>query len=146
MPNELSQTHQILLISGHRFEGFADEEPAVDFDPVELFRERRSKDGGLHGTATNLKGGPMTIKLEPSSASVKWCLARHAEIQRGERLEFEGSYGDPGLDYNTTLRGGKMVSCPYGITPDKTFEVMFTWERATPEFDAADFDPTPATI
>lgn len=143
MPTQISQQHQVLILNGHRFSGFADEEPAVELEPVELLMEKWSKDGALHGVGTNRKGGQMTVKLQPTSPSAKWMLGQHAEIQRGERIEWNGTYGDPGLNYDQTLRGGLLKSCPFGTSPDQTFEVVLIFERVTPDYGAADFSPTP---
>lgn len=133
-----------LLLNGHRFTGFADEDPAVEFDSVDLAEITTGRDGTLHADDTGVLGGPVTIKLLPGSESVKQCLRWKAERDRGEHTEFEGTFADPTLGFSAALRGGIFMSCPTMTVPGQTFEVVFHFEEIVPDADGANFSPSPA--
>lgn len=146
MPTILSHRHIELVINGHRFDGYADDDSPVEFPDMELVDTQRGKDGTLYGTDTAMIGGEVTVKLLPVSQSAIRVLRWFDEIQRGARLEFEGNYGDAELNYSAQMRGGFLKRCPAMIDPGKTFEVVFEFEQIIPDMDGARFAPAPVSI
>ena len=145
MPSQLSYLNQHLILNGERITGFADEEPAVDLPNIALSKTKRGPDGTMFVMGTGAKGGEVTVKLLPTSPSVKTFMRAHAEIQQGARIDFEGSFSDDELGFSMLLRGGVLVEAPPGITPDMNPHFKFDFEEAVPEFDGAQFAPTPGS-
>ena len=141
MPTQLSHLKQVLILNGTRVSGLADASPPIDFPTIELLEDTWGKDGTLYTVATERLGGEVTIKLLPTSPDVKRFLRWFAQIQNGQRIRFEGSYGDPELNFSTLMQGGEMKSCPPTIIPGVDFEVMFVFEKLTPQYDSARFEP-----
>ena len=146
MPTILSTRHCELVINGHKFTAYADEDSPVEFPDIEHLEHSFGKDGTLYLSDTGMQGGEVTVKLAPSSPSAKRVLRWHAEMIRGMRLSFEGTYGDPGLSYDVTLRGGVLMKSPPSVVPNKTFECVFLFEQIIPNYDSAAFDPAPAVV
>ena len=146
MPTTLSHRHIVLIINGHRYEGYASDDSPVEFGDNELVNTERGKDGTLYGTDTSEIGTVLTVKLLPVSRSAIRVLQWYTDIQRGQRLEFEGSYGDNELNYSCQMRGGFLTQCPSMIVPGKTFEHMFEFEEVIPDVDGARFAPAPLSV
>ena len=144
MPNELSHRQCELILNAHRFTGFSDDDPPVDFPAIDLTKIQYGQDGTLYATDTGRQGGEMMVKLAPSSPSAQRIARWFRERQQGARRTFSGTYGDPGLGYSLTLEGGKLVSAPPIVVPGQTYEAKFSFERLIPQMDGAQFDPAPA--
>ena len=141
MTTELSYDHIDLRINGHRVSGYSDAEPAIEFPAITLVRTKWGNDGRLYVTNTSIKGGQLMLKLLPTSNTAKQILRWFQQRQRGARLEFAGSYGDPELEYNVQLIAGKLEEADPAIVPDKDYEATFIFEKILPDFDAARFEP-----
>ena len=87
--------------------------------------------------------GEVNIKLLPTSTSAKRVVRWFAERQRGARLYFSGSYGDPEINFHVQLKGGLLKQCPPSVVPNKTFEVIFEFEEIIPDYDGATFAGAP---
>ena len=142
-PNQLSHRHQVLIINGEYVTGLADDDNPVELPVTQLVEEKFGKDGTLYVVATNVRGGEVKIKLQPTSQQTKTWLRDHARIQQGERINYTGSYGDSDLGYNTRLEGGFLKMAPHGISPNVNAEFTFIFEELIPEFDNAAFRPSP---
>ena len=145
MTTTLSSRHINLILNGHRFTGYAEDDPPVEFPDMDLVETVTGRDGAMYANDTAMLGGDVTVKLLPTSESSKQVLRWLAQRQRGERLEFEGEYGDTALGYDVVLRGGVMKTCAPATVPGKTFEVVFAFEELIPNYDGARFAAAPQT-
>lgn len=142
-PNQLSHSHQVLILNGRRISGLASGDNPVELPTITITEETFSSDGIMYTMDTSVKGGEVKVKLIPTSNDVKEFMRDFARIQQGERIAYNGSYGDSELGYNTALRGGVMKMAPPGITPGVNAEFTFVFEETIPEFDNAQFRPAP---
>jgi len=146
MPTQLSNVHHKLVLNGHVVQGFSEDDPPVEFDAVTLAEITRGRDGTMYSMSTGMRGTAMTVKLLPTAPSVPFFMRAHAQIQQGTVIDWSGSYGDSALGASCTMTGGVMVECPPAISPGKTFEVKFEFEQTIPDFDGADFAPSPESV
>ena len=142
-PTQLSHSHQVLIINGERVSGLAPGDNPVELPTITLVEEEYGSDGIMYTMATSVKGGEVKVKLQPTSATVQTWMRDFARIQQGERIAYNGSYGDSELGYNTALRGGVLKMAPPGVTPGVNAEFTFVFEECVPEFDSAQFRPAP---
>jgi len=139
MTTQLSTRSSILILNGVRITGFSDDDNPVEFSESELATVKFGQDGTMYSNATGNQGGEMTVKLLPSSPSAKWLMRHAARIKAGAVIYWNGSYGDPTLNYKVTLRGGVMTKPPNAIVPGTDPAFMFTFEEIVPDFDTARF-------
>ena len=143
MPAILSTRHCKLIINGHQFNGYSNDDPPVEFPDIDFLDYEFGKDGGLYGNDNGMQGGELLVKLAPGSESAKWCIRQLARRNRGERVLYSGSYGDVNLNYVTNMLGGRFKMCPPAVTPGKTFEATFVFKQYQPLYDGALFTPSP---
>ena len=143
MPNVLSHQHSRLTLNSHRVEGLALEDVPVEMPSIVLYDIVRGKDGTMYANGTGAKGGPVMVRLLPSSRSALQFLKWHSQIQDGAVIEFNGSWEDSENGYSTTLRGGYMTEAPSGLHPGQNAEFTFEFEEVIPDVDGARFDPAP---
>ncbi len=146
MTTQTSNRHTLLILNGVRITGFSDDDPPVELPDIELAEETFGQDGTMYVRGTAKQGGEVMVKLLPTSPQTKWLMRKHAEIQSGARVEWEGTYGDPTLNYKTLLRGGVLKSAPPGISPGKNAEFTFVFEQLIPQFDSARFAAAPVEL
>ena len=142
-PNYLSHAHQVLVVNGERVTNLATGDNPVELPQIPIVEEEFGSDGTMYVNGTSIKGGEVKVKLQPTSPQVKQWMRDFAEIQQGARINYTASYGDTELGYSTTMRGGFLKMAPPGITPGVTAEFTFVFEELIPEFDNAQFRPSP---
>ena len=136
MPQVQSHGGMSLIINGERVQGFADEDPPVEYDAPSLYEETRGADGALYVRGTNNPGGSLTVKLLPTSKDTARFMRYRARIQAGEDVPINGFYGDPRLGMSAEMDGGFLMTAPQGvIPPGTTAEFVFIFERITPNYD-----------
>ena len=148
MSQFLSHAHVELQIGGHDFEGWADEDRPVEFDAGgDRITISRGKDGGMYGVDEAILGGPLTVRLAPTSPSAQWCIQQNqmrkdAIVDGGEIPIYDGSYSDAVQGRAATLEGGVLPTCPDMVEPGVTFEAMFEFQKIISDVDGATFTPT----
>ena len=143
MPTETSHRHVILSINGERVTGLAAGDAPVTFESIPLNEITWGADGTMYVHGTARKGGPVMVKLLPTSKFAATLLRWRGRITNDERLEFAGSYADPQLGFACTMRGGVLTECPPMLVPNTDFEATFTFEELVSEADAASFSSVP---
>ena len=146
MTQILSHQGITFRLNGHRFRGFSDDDRPIEFSTPEMFTRKRGKDGTLYGMATGMVGSEVRVRVAPTSPSAVWALGEKAQLNRGARTIYDGTYSDEQLGYAASLRGGIFVSCPPAIEPDVTFEILFEFEQVIPDVDGAQSDMPPPTV
>ena len=104
-PNMLSHSHQQLIMNGERVSGLSDDDNPVELPNITLVEENYGSDGIMYVMGTSIKGGEVKVKLQPTSPHVKQWMRDFAQIQQGAVINYNGSYGDGNLGYNTVFRG-----------------------------------------
>ena len=132
-----------LVLNGHRFQSWSDSEPPVDFPKIEVLKTKTGRDGSLHATDSGMRGGEVTVKLQPTSPSTQRCLQWLTEAARDQHLTFSGSYSDPGTRTAARLKGGRLMSADSIVNPDKEYEATFVFEEIIPSADGGVFVPPP---
>ena len=136
----------IVTLNGHQVEGWSQDEDALTMpDEVELATVTRGGDGQMFGASTAEIGGPITIKLLPTSPSTKFFLRQVERIRTNSAPnDWSGTVENVVLGYSVSLDGGILVRAPYGHTVGKGAAAtrMFTieFETVSPNYDAALFD------
>lgn len=141
MTTQLSYLHSVLIINGERVTGFSEDDVPVELPDIDLSEAIFGQDGTMYTSGTAIIGGEVMVRLLPTSPAIPRFLRFHSEIQQGARIDFEGSWADPDLGYSTLMQGGVLRVCPPGISPNKTFEMTFDFEKLIPQFDGARFAP-----
>lgn len=141
MAQQIDWVSMPLEINGHRVTGYASDEPPFDPETVQWIEDEFGPDGTLYGRLTGRRGGSVMLKLQPTSPSTQFFLRDVARIQNRERVFYEGSIGDPVLDFSVELKGGMMRSSHPFSVPGKTFEIEFVFEEIIPNYDNASFAP-----
>ena len=131
--------HIEVQIDGFSMSGWANEDPPVEFPPIDALEAIFGKDGTLYGNDTGMRGGDVTLKFLPTSAGAQWWLQRWSERLKGKRRVFHGIYTDSELNVSISLRGGLLKTCPAAIVPGQTFEVTVTFQELIPNMDGANF-------
>ena len=151
MAQIISNAHLDIVIDGsHRVVGYADEDRPYEFGGGEdMFNLQRSQsDGGLYGTANagNILGGPFTLRLQPTSPTAQWLIARKQELKRALQDRGDIRYHaitlkDQVQGRSTRMEGCVLQACPDQVEANQTFEVMFECELIESNNDGATFRP-----
>ena len=151
MAQIISNAHLDIVIDGtHRVVGYADEDRPFEFSGGEdLFNLQRSQsDGGLYGTANagNIFGGQFTLRLQPTSPTADWLVARKQELKRALRDRVDIRYHaitlkDQVQGRSTRMEGCILQMCPDQVEANQTFEVMFECELIESNNAGATFRP-----
>ena len=151
MAQIISNAHLDIVIDGsHRVVGYADEDRPFEFSGGEdLFNLQRSQsDGGLYGTANagNILGGQFTLRLQPTSPTAQWLIARKQELKRAIQNRQDIRYHaitlkDQVQGRSTRMEGCLLQTCPDQVEANQTFEVMFECELIETNNDGATFRP-----
>ena len=122
--------------------GWSDDADALTMpDEFEIMNTRYGAGGELAAFRTGLKGGDITIKLLPTSPTVKAFMLRLTDIHGGAQMEWSGYIEDTVNDFNFTLEDGVMVAGPLGMTlgsgdaANRMFR--FSFARIIPDWSAA---------
>lgn len=132
------------ILNGHRFQGWSDDKPPIDFPKIELKETKRGADGVLYATDTGIRGGEVTVKLFPTSVSTQRVLKWRAEAQRDRALVFNGSFVNPDTNSSSRMKNGYLKSSDGESVPGKTFMATFEFEQIIPSADSGTFSPRPA--
>ena len=151
MAQIISNAHLDVVIDGsHRVLGYADEDRPFEFSGGEdLFNLQRSQsDGGLYGTANAgaILGGQFTLRLQPTSPTAQWLIARKQEMKRAiqnrEAIRIHSiTLKDAVQGRSTRMEGCILQMCPDQVEANQTFEVMFECELIESNNDGATFRP-----
>ena len=142
MAQMISNRSARLIINGETVSGLSKDDPPVELPLINLVDEDYGNDGTLLAYGTAMRGGPVKVKLQPTSPQVKSWMRLHAQIQAGAIVNFNGVYGDPRLGFDTLLRGGFLKEARPGVSPKQDAEFTFIFEETVPQFDNAKFSPS----
>ena len=72
------------IINGHRFVGWAAEDPPFEFDYEDAVDTEFGPDGALYAMGMPSLGGTWTFKMFPTSPTSQWAMQTRTEAQ-GQR-------------------------------------------------------------
>lgn len=138
MPNPYLSWRAIqLIINGVRISEFSSDARPVEFPSIPLYEIEFGKDGGTYGMHTARRGGPVMIRLSPTSPNTADFMRWAAEIANGNHIDFEGSFIDQEHNFSTLMIGGVLEECPASVEPGQTFEVKMNFAALERQYDAA---------
>ena len=143
MPTQLSHAKSILTINGEQVTGYGEGEAPIEIEGQDLVSFTFGSDGTLFLEDTAIQGGEVTVMLGQSSPYIGKLVAYANRIKRGERIDFELSYGDPSLGYSVACAAGAMVSSDAVPIPGKDFEAKFVFETIYGDMDGVQFAAPP---
>ena len=122
--------------------GWSDDNDALTMpDEFEIMNTRFGAGGELAAFRTGLRGGDVTIKLLPTSPTVKSLMIRLTEVHRGVMMEWTGKIRDTVNNFSYDLTDGVMKSGPLGMTlgsgdaANRMF--VFSFASIVPDWDTA---------
>lgn len=140
---EFSLEKSVLQLNGHTFSGWSDDSDAFNAEAVELASVTRGADGKMVASSTGAKGGPLTIKLLPNSPSAKFMQAAAANVQKGTKLVWNGTFRDPENGHTAKLENGILTKYPplpsLGKGSVGNMEYTIEFETIEPDYSAASF-------
>ena len=145
MADILSHRDIECIIMGHRVEGWATDDPPIEFPSIDLMNVETGRDGTVYGTDTAMLGGEVKLKLLPTSRTALWFLIRLQERNKGVKRIFAGIYSNIALNYSVSMRGGLLKMMTPIIVQGQTFEPTIHFEELIPDVEAATFSPAPRT-
>jgi hypothetical protein len=125
----------------HDVTGFSDDADALLMPTVDIAAAKRGADGKQVVVSTGDKGGPVTLKLNPNSPSVKFFASAVVAQQRGAGIRWEAivKYNDLGI--SVLLDNGSITSAPLAQTLGKgeaaNYEITFEFEEITANYLAS---------
>ena len=145
-----SFAHLDLILNGHRFEGWANEDPPIDWEFDDLNEVSWGQDGGVYLLSKPMFGGYMTVKVFDTSPTAQWLMQQrlqrdNALIDKAEVTVFSGSFGDAVQGSSWELSGGWLENVPLVAMPHVTFAAKIGFERITPNVDGGTYRPPLAT-
>jgi len=144
MPTILSYKHVELIINGHRFESWSDDDTPVEFPEITFVETTIGRDGTMSVVDTGALGGELVVNLLSTSRSAQRIIQWIQERNRGARSFFEGTFSDTELGYSVQLKGGVLKMAKPTVTPGETYTATFEFEEMVPDFDGANFAGSPA--
>ena len=145
MSNNVSLEHTIVIINGHRCEGWAKQNDALSLPDIEVSQSEVGPDGLQVSSSTGMRGGPVIFKFQANSRSRAFFGEQMSRIQRGAAITFDGTIQNPQTGLSVRLSRGVLKKGPVGqtlgdgVAPAGVFEfdfetVLSNWAgfRATP--------------
>lgn len=135
-----------IIINGHRFTAWADEDPPFEFEYEESSDRSRGPDGGLYAMGVPNYGGTFTFKMFPTSPTTQWAIQQEqmrkdAHLSGEPQTIYEGTYVDPSKGINFRMEGGIIATFPATLVPGVTYEGMIDFEVITSNVDGGVFYP-----
>lgn len=131
MTANVSMAHTTHTVNGHRCEGWAGGNNALEVPDITLAETEVGADGLLVTASNGMRGGVVTYRFLANSRSRaqfgKWL----AQIQKGAAIAFEASSSNSQTGETTRFSRGVMVQGPTGTTmgnavpPPREFQIYY---------------------
>ena len=142
-----SHSHIDFILNGHRFGGWAEDNPPYDFEYESATETQHGQDGGVFVLGIPMFGLIATFKFLASSPSTQWCIQQE-QIRKNSHREktaqrvYAGSFGDPVRNVSLTLSGGFLPDqLPAFPVAGAVYEAKFQFELAESLVDGGVFHP-----
>ena len=153
MARQRSHAQLSIIINGHRFTGFADEDQPYEFEWPDLADVSMGADGGRYGRAIPDFGCGFMLRLADISESLQWAIDQRTlhmnAVRTGAPIpEFQGTITDLAFGTSGSMEGGWLANIP-GWPPaaGNMAELSFGFELWTPAVQGGAFQsPLVVTI
>ena len=141
-----SFAHVEIIVNGHRFSGYADEDPPVEFEYESSSDRVRGADGGLYGKGMPVYGGMFTFKMLSTSPTTQWAIQQE-QLRKDSHMDgtpqtlFNGTYVNPSTGVSYRMEGGMIDLFPATQVPGVTYEGSIDFEVITSLVDGGTFNP-----
>ena len=135
-----------VIIQGHRFMGWSDDDPPLEFSDEDGNEFSVGADGGLYAIGNPQFGTEMTFKVFPNSPTVQWAInqeqMRKDDLAAGnDQVIYAGSYINPATGDSYRLSGGFIMNFPSTRVPGVTYEGTMKFEEIASSVGTARFTP-----
>lgn len=141
--SDFSLEQSVLNLNGHVVTGWSDDTDGLSLPNMDIANVVRGASGKMVAVSTGDKGGPLTIKLLPNSASVPFFMNLVTAQKNGASITYTGYYRDPINNINVALVKGTMTNAPQGPTLGKgtaaNFEFTIEFESTVADYLAVNF-------
>ena len=150
MVTQHSFAHIQVILNGHVFSAWADEDPPYDFEFEESSDRTRGRDGGLYVLGLPMFGGMFTFKMMADSPTAQWAVQQEqfrkdAHLMGNPLRGYSGTIVDNAAGTNSRLEGGVIVIFPAVIIPGQVYEGSLDFEQIASNVDGGRFR-APLTI
>ena len=142
----LHHSHLECIINGHRFVGWASDNPPYEFNFEDAVEVEEGQDGGLYGIGLPRLGGEAVFKLMPTSPTCQWCMQQEQLRKNAHKMGaalrvYAGTFSDPVQNVRWNLAGGLIIMFPAIRVAGQTYEVRLRFEEITASVDGGVFHP-----
>ena len=139
-----SHRHIELVLNGHRFTGWSDDDPPYEFEYEDSIETKTGQDGGLYGSSKPNFGATLTFKLSPTSPSCQWAMQqeqlRKNSVKDNTVLRvYSGTFSDPVQGVSWRLEGGFIMKFPAINIANQTYEGSVMFEELIANVDGGRF-------
>ena len=142
MSNYISIETSTLTLNNTVITGFSDDTDALAIPDVDIAVVKRGADGRMTATSTGNKGGPVTIKLLPTSKSVPFLSSLSEQQKNGSRVVISGSVVDHQNGSSVSLSNGSIATytpfSPRGKGEVGNMNYIIEFERVDGNYESAD--------
>ena len=140
MTTFISVEHASVVLNGHVVQGLSTDQDSIMMPDIEIARVERGATGTMYAASTGDKGGQFTLKLLPSSTSLRFFMGQFTLALRGAAIIWNGQVNNAQIGITAQLHRGVLVRGPGGHTFGKgsasTMEFVWEFERIIPIYDA----------
>ena len=140
----LSHAHIECLINGHRFTGWAEDDPPYEWEFEEAAEFVEGQDGGLYGVSMPRLGCGFMFKMAPNSPTTQWAMQqeqmrKNSHLNRNSLRVYEGTFSDPVQGVSWHMAGGAIKLFPATRVAGVTYEGSLRFELITASVDGGVF-------
>ena len=146
MAQLLSHAHIECIINGHRFTGWAEDDPPYEWEEEDSAEFKTGQDGGMYGLSKPEFGGMFRFKLQPASPTTQWAMQqeqmrKNSVKSRAAVRIYSGTFNDPVASTSWRMAGGVIQNFPSTRTANLTYEGTIMFEELTSQVDGGKFHP-----
>ena len=143
----LSHAHIECIISGHRIEGWASDDPPYDLENAgDAIEVQEGQDGGLYGNSLPALGGIFRFRVTPASPTAQWAM-REEQTRKNNIKDknpvrvYEMTLTDPVQGRSATCAGMVIMNFPPFSQANQTYEGVMRVEEIITDVDSGTFHP-----
>ena len=141
-----AHSHIECIINGHRFTGWASDDPPYDFEQDDAAEYEEGADGGLYGLGRPRLGGTFIFKMQPAAPTAQWAMQQEQLRKNSHKMRqalrvYSGSFSDPVQNVHWTMSGGGILMLPAMCFANVTYEGRLRFEELTAGVDGGVFHP-----
>ena len=150
MAQQESFAHVEFIINGHRFSGWSDDDPPIEFEEEESTDRTIGADGGLYAKSMPNYGTMCNFKMLPTSPTAQWGIQQEqmrkdANFNGTPIAYYSGTFANAITGDSYRLEGGVIVDLPSTHVPGVNYEGSIYFELITSLVDGASFSPPRVT-